>query len=68
MPGSWSQGRATFGGLTAALMFERMEMLVTEGRAMRSLQVSFVGPVEPEVPARFEAEILREGIEALLTG
>lgn len=22
MPGSWSQGRATFGGLTAALMFE----------------------------------------------
>ena len=28
---------------------------------MRSLQVSFVGPVEPEVPARFEAEILREG-------
>ncbi len=61
MPGSWSQGRATFGGLTAALMFERMEMLVAEGRAMRSLQVSFVGPVEPEVPARFEAEILREG-------
>ena len=61
MPESWSQGRATFGGLTAALMFERMEKLVAEGRAMRSLQVSFVGPVEPEVPASFEAEILREG-------
>lgn len=61
MPGSWSQGRATFGGLTAALMFERMQQLVADGRAMRSLQVSFVGPVEPEVKATFEARILREG-------
>ncbi|MBU2953997.1 acyl-CoA thioesterase [Marinobacter sp. F3R08] len=61
LPSDWSQGRATFGGLTAALMFARMEKLVAEGRAMRSLQVSFVGPVEPGIPASFEAEILREG-------
>ncbi|MBW0148747.1 acyl-CoA thioesterase [Marinobacter arenosus] len=61
IPASWGQGRASFGGLVAALMFDRMEQLVSPGRAMRSMQVSFVGPVEPGVPATFHAEILREG-------
>ncbi|MGC8121584.1 acyl-CoA thioesterase [Marinobacter sp. VGCF2001] len=61
IPPDWGQGRATFGGLVAALVFEAMAAKVTEGRAMRALQVSFVGPVEPDVPVRVEAEILREG-------
>lgn len=61
LPASWSQGRATFGGLTAALVFERMAQRVDAGRAMRSMQVSFVGPVEPEVPASIETEVLRQG-------
>ncbi|HLV76675.1 MAG TPA: thioesterase family protein [Marinobacter sp.] len=58
---SWGQGRATFGGLVAALAFDVMSARVADGRPMRALQVSFVGPVEPEVPAVFEAELLREG-------
>ena len=61
IPASWSQGRATFGGLTAALVFNRMACVVAEGRPMRSMQVSFVGPVKPGEPATVEAEILREG-------
>lgn len=61
IPPSWGQGRASFGGLVAALVFDRMAHLVRAGRAMRSMQVSFVGPVEPDVPATFHAEILREG-------
>lgn len=61
IPASWGQGRATFGGLVAALAFEVMASKVEPGRAMRALQVSFVGPVEPDVPAVFEAELLREG-------
>jgi acyl-CoA thioesterase len=61
IPATWSQGRATFGGLTAALVFNRMVSVVAEGRPMRSMQVSFVGPVKPEVPALLSAEILREG-------
>jgi acyl-CoA thioesterase len=60
-PTSWSQGRATFGGLTAALVFSRMASVVAQGRPMRSMQVSFVGPVKPDVPALLSAEILREG-------
>lgn len=61
IPSDWAQGRAAFGGLTVGLIFARMQSLVAEGRSVRSMQVSFVGPVEPGVPAVFEAEILREG-------
>ncbi|KPP98260.1 thioesterase family protein [Marinobacter sp. HL-58] len=61
IPSSWAQGRASFGGVIAALVFDRMEHMVAPGRPMRSMQVSFVGPVTPEEPARIEAEILREG-------
>lgn len=61
IPASWSQGRATFGGLTAALVFDRMARVVADGRPMRSMQVSFVGPLKPDVPATVSAEILREG-------
>lgn len=61
IPASWGQGRATFGGLVAALAFDVMASKVAPGRAMRAMQVSFVGPVEPDVPAVFEAELLREG-------
>lgn len=61
IPSSWAQGRATFGGVIAALVFDRMAHIVAPGRPMRSMQVSFVGPVTPDLPAFVEAEILREG-------
>lgn len=61
IPSSWAQGRASFGGLIAALVFDRMAHVVAPGRPMRSMQVSFVGPVTPGEPAMVEAEILREG-------
>ncbi|MCL7944437.1 thioesterase family protein [Marinobacter sp. ATCH36] len=61
IPSNWAQGRASFGGVVAALVFDRMAHVVTPGRPMRSMQVSFVGPVTPDEPATVEAEILREG-------
>ena len=61
VPSSWGQGRASFGGVVAALVFDRMASVVAPGRPMRSMQVSFVGPVTPDEPATVEAEILREG-------
>lgn len=61
IPATWGQGRASFGGLIAALVFDRMTQVVAPGRPMRSMQVSFVGPVTPDEPATVEAEILREG-------
>ncbi|MCY1412947.1 Acyl-CoA thioesterase 2 [compost metagenome] len=61
IPGSWSQGRACFGGLMAALLFEAMRANVASERVVRSLAITFVGPAAPDVPISFEVEILRQG-------
>ena len=61
IPAEWGQGRASFGGLVAALAFEAMRAKVPEGRPVRSLAITFVGPVAPDVPVSFQAEVLREG-------
>lgn len=61
VPQNWGQGRAAFGGLVAALVFAAMRGKVPAGRPVRSLAVTFVGPLQPGVPAQVEAEVLREG-------
>ncbi|MCV4288042.1 thioesterase family protein [Pseudomonas capsici] len=61
IPALWSQGRACFGGLMAALQYEAMRGRVSQDRPVRSLAITFVGPAEPGVPISFEVEILREG-------
>ena len=61
IPAEWAQGRASFGGLVAALQYEAMRARVPADRPVRSLAITFVGPVEPEVPVSFEVDVLREG-------
>ena len=61
IPASWANGRASFGGLVAAMVFEVMRGQVPAERPLRSLAITFVGPVEPGVPTQFEAQVLREG-------
>ncbi|MBV4474358.1 acyl-CoA thioesterase [Pseudomonas botevensis] len=61
IPAEWGQGRASFGGLVVALQYEAMRARMSADRPVRSLAITFVGPVEPEVPVNFEVEILREG-------
>lgn len=60
MPEGWGQGRATFGGLVAAVLYAHMEHQIEASRLPRSLSLSFVGPVSPG-PVELETEILREG-------
>jgi acyl-CoA thioesterase len=56
----WSQGRATFGGMVAAVGNEAMRRLVPADRELRGLDTTFVGPaLAGEV--RIEAEVLRVG-------
>jgi acyl-CoA thioesterase len=56
----WSQGRATFGGMVAALGNESMRRLVPADRELRGLETTFVGPaLAGEVG--LDAEILRVG-------
>ncbi|GMG86422.1 acyl-CoA thioesterase [Biformimicrobium ophioploci] len=60
IPGGWGQGRATFGGLVAAMLYERMAAEVDAGSSLRALTVSFVAPATSgEVELR--SEILRAG-------
>jgi len=58
---SWSQGRASFGGVVAALVYESMTLQLSDDRPVRSLHVSFVGPVAVDEPLHLESEVLREG-------
>ena len=60
VPASWAQGRAGYGGLVAALVFEGMRAKA-DGRPVRSLAITFVGPVAPGEPMQVESEVLREG-------
>ena len=58
---AWSQGRAVFGGLVAALIYQAMLKEITDARPLRSLQISFIGPVSLEGPLELETEVLRHG-------
>ncbi|WP_217473808.1 acyl-CoA thioesterase [Stutzerimonas stutzeri] len=61
VPATWGQGRAGFGGVVAALVYEAMQAQVADGRPVRSLAITFVGPLAVDTPVSFEAEVLREG-------
>lgn len=60
IPEGWAQGRATYGGLVAALMCSRLLHVVGEDRVLRSATVSFVGPVAPGA-AELAVEVFRNG-------
>ncbi|MFJ4433711.1 acyl-CoA thioesterase [Pseudomonas sp. NPDC089395] len=61
IPANWAQGRAAFGGLMAAMVYQTMRQKLSDNRPVRSLAISFVAPATPDVPIRFEVEVLREG-------
>lgn len=60
IPEKWGQGRATFGGMVAAAMYEKIVPQVAPGRPVRSLMVSFVAPVAPG-EMEVMVKVLREG-------
>ncbi|WP_437883969.1 acyl-CoA thioesterase [Pseudomonas sp. LRF_L74] len=61
VPELWSQGRAAFGGVVGTLLYESMRARVAGERALRSLSISFVGPMAMGEPVRLEVQVLREG-------
>ncbi|MFA0811895.1 thioesterase family protein [Microbulbifer epialgicus] len=60
VPPGWTQGRATFGGLVAAMLHEKMAIEVAQDSSLRSVTFSFVAPVGAEA-VQTSAEILRAG-------
>lgn len=57
---SWLQGRATFGGLVAALAAEAMQQALGEESPLRSLQLLFSGPIAAG-PVSINTQVLRQG-------
>lgn len=64
IPAGWAQGRATFGGLVAALMQTHLEQTVAAGRPLRSAAISFVGPAASG-PVSLHSTLIRSGKSAL---
>ena len=60
IPEKWGQGRATFGGLIAAAMLQKMMSEIGSQRPLRSLSLSFVAPVAPGA-LEVQIKLLREG-------
>lgn len=59
VPDDWMQGRSVYGGLQLALAAAAMRSLVGPELALRSTQMTFVGPVGSSV--RITAEVARSG-------
>lgn len=60
MPEGWGQGRALFGGLVGAVLFDHLEKTVAAGRTLRSFSLSFVAPMAPG-PISLHSQVFREG-------
>lgn len=56
----WTQGRATFGGLIAALMYRAVTLSQPEKRTLRTLTINFVAPAT-QGDIQFNVELLRAG-------
>lgn len=61
VPNNWAQGRTLYGGISASLVYSGMRKIVAPEKLLRSLNTSFIGPIEPDVPLNIKIELLREG-------
>ncbi len=62
---SWAQGRALFGGLSGGLMLAKLQHAIGQPRRLRSMTVSFVGPIDTDGEIELQAKILRVGKSVL---
>lgn len=60
LPDGWAQGRAFFGGFSAAVAYQHGVNGVKPDQTLRAMTVSFVGPIAPG-DVTLQRRILREG-------
>lgn len=63
VPADWLQGRSVYGGLQTAMAVAAMRTHVGPHLPLRSLQITFIGPVDPG-EVRAESALLRSGRSA----
>ncbi len=69
LPEGWGQGRALFGGLVGAVLFDHLDKTVAKDRVLRSFSLSFVAPAAPG-PVSLHSDVFREGksvMQAMVT-
>lgn len=69
VPDNWAQGRTVYGGLSAALIYQKMQAMVQQDktdeiRPVRYLNYSFIGPLMTNAPISIEVDLLRAGRSA----
>ncbi|MFM1895965.1 MAG: hypothetical protein RLZZ385_1039 [Pseudomonadota bacterium] len=64
---AWTQGRAAFGGLAAALASQGMAKILPQPQTIRSLMVSFIAPLPPD-EVTVVPQIVRQGRNVTQTG
>lgn len=58
---SWAQGRTVYGGLSASLVYQAMKQVVSQDKRLRSLNTSFIGPIDVNQEFEIVVEVLRQG-------
>lgn len=58
---SWAQGRTTFGGLSAALLAQRIRSNIDQERNLRAVNVNFSAPLSIESPVKIKLTKLAQG-------
>ena len=61
LPDDWGQGRTAFGGISAAMVYYALSMIVAPDRVLRTFHTNFVGPVVFDEPFEIVIEQLRSG-------
>lgn len=61
IPNNWSQGRTTFGGLSAALIYLKILEQVDGDKTLRNFDLSFCGPLYIDHSFNISVELLRSG-------
>ena len=58
---SWGQGRTLFGGLSAALAYEKIKHNVDPERPLRSISINFSGQALADIPFSISEQVLSNG-------
>jgi acyl-CoA thioesterase len=58
---SWGQGRTLFGGLSAALAYEKISQNVSSDRPLRSIAINFSGQALADTPFSMTEQVLSNG-------
>lgn len=61
VPADWGQGRTTFGGLTAGMVYSAISRFIGDERVLRAFNTNFVGPTALDTPFEIQVTRLREG-------